>query len=167
MGRISSYTPELAAKICERLAAGESLKTICSDDDMPSEATVRGWVIDDKEGFAAPYCRARDVGLDCLADATIAIADTPVEGTKTVEKPLGDEVTRGDMIEHRRLQVDTRKWYLAKLAPKRYGERLAHEISGPNGGPVVLDDVARAARIEAIFAAAKRRRDGDSGEDLV
>ncbi len=34
-GRPSLYTEALAAKLCERLAEGESLRTICADKAMP------------------------------------------------------------------------------------------------------------------------------------
>ncbi|WP_363201534.1 hypothetical protein [Phenylobacterium sp.] len=35
----SKYDPELAARICERLAAGESLRSICrADKAMPTES---------------------------------------------------------------------------------------------------------------------------------
>lgn len=164
------YTPELAAEICKRLAAGESLRSICRGEGMPCDFTVRQWVIDDHEGFATQYARARDKGLDALAEEALAIADTPVAGVKEVEKLDREgkpytEITRGDMIEHRRLQVDTRKWYLSKLAPKRYGERTAVEVSGPDGGPIQIDDSTRAARIAAILAAAARR--SADGGDLV
>jgi hypothetical protein len=54
----------------------------------------------------------------------VEIADTPQIGTKTKTGKDGVEVTEGDMIDHRRLRVDARKWYLCKLAPKRYGDRL-------------------------------------------
>jgi hypothetical protein len=46
------------------------------------------------------------------------------------------------MIDHRRLKVDTRKWYLSKLAPKRYGDRIAVEHSGS----VSIEDRLRAGR---------------------
>lgn len=39
------------------------------------------------------------------------------------------EVSTGDMVDRSRLQVDARKWYLSKLAPKRYGEKLILEQS--------------------------------------
>jgi hypothetical protein len=40
----SSYTPALAVAICERLAAGESLRSICREDPaMPTEKTVWNW----------------------------------------------------------------------------------------------------------------------------
>jgi hypothetical protein len=131
MGRPSEYTEEKATAICALLAEGLSLREICKKDGMPPHSTVRQWVLDDRAGFAAHYARARDFGLDALADEILEIANTPKEGIKTVEKPTGTEVTNGDMIEHRRLQVEARKWYLSKLAPKRYGDKLAveHDVS--------------------------------------
>lgn len=165
-GRPSTYTPEIAALICERLATGESLRAICRDDEMPPESTVRGWVLDDVKGFSAQYARARDIGLDALAEETLAIADTPQEGEETEQTDDGYKVKRGDMLGHRKLQVDTRKWLLSKLAPKKYGEKTSMELTGANGGPVQISDTERAAKIAALLAAAKARKDGDVS-DLV
>lgn len=149
-GRPSTYQAEIAAKICARLAQGEPLKGICRDDDMPADSTVRGWVIDDVQGFAAQYARARDLGLDALAEDILSIADTPQVGQKTVSKATGLEVTEGDMIEHRRLQVDARKWYLSKVAPKKYGDKLA--IGGADDLPPIKteSDDQLAARIKRL-----------------
>lgn len=165
-GRPSTYTPEVAALICERLATGESLRAICRDDGMPPESTVRGWVLDDVQGFSAQYARARDIGLDALAEETLAIADTPVEGVRREESDDGYKEVREDMLGHRKLQVDTRKWLLSKLAPKKYGDKTSMELTGANGGPVQISDTERAAKIAAILAAAKARKDGDVS-DLV
>src|SRR4051812_2164281 len=62
LGRPSTYTAELAATICARLATGETLRAVCRDDGMPSESTVRTWALDDREGFSAHYARAREIG---------------------------------------------------------------------------------------------------------
>lgn len=169
MARPSDYTPETAAKICERLATGESLRSICRDEAMPSRPTIVRWLFDQAE-FRSQYAQAKATGIDEIAEQAIEIADTPRTGVIETDKQnrLGEDVTevqRRDMTEHRRLQVDTRKWYVGKVAPKIYGERVAHEHSGPDGGPIEIDDRTRAAKIEAIFAAAARLR--DSGADLV
>jgi hypothetical protein len=37
------YRPELARRICERVASGESLRAVCEDADMPHRATVLAW----------------------------------------------------------------------------------------------------------------------------
>jgi hypothetical protein len=146
----TKYTKELADKICAKLAEGMSLRKICEDEAMPPATTVRQWVVDDREGFAAQYARARDLGLDSLAEEIIAISDTPVTGQKTVSKATGIEITEGDMIEHRRLQVDARKWYLSKVAPKKYGDKLA--IGGADDLPPLktMTDEQIEARIKAL-----------------
>lgn len=124
------YSAALAERICERLAGGESLRGICSDAGMPPAHSVLRWARDDKEGFSEQYARAREIGYTLLADEIISIADTPQIGTKSVSKATGMEITEGDMIEHRRLQVDTRKWMLSKMLPKVYGDKQQVEHSG-------------------------------------
>jgi hypothetical protein len=123
-GRPSTYTPELAHRICERLADGETLRAICRDEGMPDERTVRGWAVDDVEGLSPQYARARQIGYHSLFDQILEIADTPQTGITTKETDKGTETRTGDMIEHRRLQVDARKWMLAKALPKIYGDKL-------------------------------------------
>lgn len=166
MGRPSSYTSEIAATICERLAAGESLRSICRDDGMPHRATVHRWLIDDVEGFCDRYTRARDIGLDEMADGMLEISDTPVEGVRREASDEGYKEVREDMLGHRKLQVETRKWYLSKLAPKKYGDKTAMELTGADGGPVQITDSERAAKVAAILASAKARKDSDVS-DLV
>ena len=104
---------------------------------MPPESTVRLWAVYDTEGFATQYTHARAVGLDCLADRVIELAESPVVATKHVQKADGGvEITTGDAVDRSRLAVDTLKWYLCKLAPKRYGERL--ELAGDNKSPLTI-----------------------------
>lgn len=117
-GRPSKYTPEIAEIILKGVSEGLSLRKVCEPDDMPSEASVRQWVIDDKEGFSAHYTRARDIGLDCRADALVEAAKEAKDAS------LG------------RLSFDADRWYLSKLAPKRYGDKITQEHTGTDGGPI-------------------------------
>lgn len=134
-GRPSTYTPEVAATICARLEAGESLRAICASDDMPARTTVRGWVIQDIEGFADRYASARDAGLEEMAEDLLEIADDAAQDVAMTEKgPVVDH----EHIARSRLRVDTRKWLLSKRLPKAYGDKSAVEVSGPGGGPVQL-----------------------------
>jgi hypothetical protein len=115
-----SRTPEIEIEILARLAEGEGLNGICRDERLPSESTVRGWVVDDAE-FAAKYARVRDIGTDCRAERLREIA--------------ADE---NIPVEHKRYIIDVEKWLASKIAPKRYGDRVAVDgtLSGPGGGPV-------------------------------
>ena len=167
-----TYTQKIADTICLRLAHGETLRAICRSDGMPDESTVRQWVLDDRNNFAPQYARARDFGLDSLSDEIIEIANTPVEGEKTKITDDGEEIMRGDMIDHRRLQVDARKWYLSKLAPKRYGDKITQEHTGADGRPL-FNDSQRDARLAALSERIKKRvvqntsTEGDDVDDLA
>lgn len=132
-GRQTVYTKAVAKRICDRLAAGESLRAICKDPGMPPERTVRWWVIDNRHGFATQYEKARNLGLDCMADQVFEIADDA--SMDVVLTPEGPKVV-GEVVARSRLRFDARRWYLSKMAPKRYGDKLLQEHSGPDGGPI-------------------------------
>lgn len=126
MGRPSSFTQEVADTICERLADGESMRSICRDENMPRVPTVLRW-LSTNEVFRAQYAHARELQADALADQILDISNTPVIGETETTKEWGTEIKRADMIEHRRLQIDARKWYAGKLRPKVYGNHIEPE----------------------------------------
>lgn len=158
-------TPALLDEICERIANGEPLRAICRDERMPSWRSVYDWINED-EAFASRIAQARELGYDAIAEEALEIANTPVMGREEEESDTGFKVKRGDMLGHRKLQVETRLKLLAKWAPKKYGERSAMELTGADGGPVQINDTERAAKIAAILAAAQARK-GEDVSDLV
>lgn len=117
-GRSTTYTEEIAAVICERIAEGESLRSICRDETMPPQRTVFDWLASNEE-FSQQYARAREAQADCYADEIVSISD----------KGSGD-------AQRDRLRVDARKWVASKLKPRKYGDRVIAEHSGPDGGPI-------------------------------
>ena len=117
------YNAEIAQRILDRIAEGEGLKTICRDDDMPPPSTVRLWVIDDREGFAAPYARAREAGLEKLAEEILDISDDASQDVKLDE--FGKKTVDYEIVQRSKLRVDTRRWLLSKLLPKKYGDRIS------------------------------------------
>lgn len=135
VGRPSDFTQEIADEICERIADGESLRSICGGENMPNKSTVFRWLAAN-DLFRDQYARAREAQAESLFDEILTIADTPQVGEKRkVKEDGGIEISTGDMIEHRRLQVDARKWMAGKLLPKKYGDKT--QLTGPDGaGPV-------------------------------
>ena len=124
---VVEFTEKLAALICERMAKGESLRSICRDENMPAESNVRFWAIQDKPaGFAAQYERSRLAQMDAWADEILDIADDTSNDTHTTTYENGIERTspNTEWISRSRLKVDARKWLMSKIAPKRYGEHL-------------------------------------------
>jgi hypothetical protein len=128
-GSVPVYTPELAAEILDRIAAGESLRSICRSEHMPVESAVRLWATEDHHGFAAQYARATLIRMHVLADEVMEIADD-----KTGD-PARD-----------RLRLDTRKWLMSKIAPKVYGDKLDLTHAAPDGGPVQFITVYEAKK---------------------
>jgi len=123
-GRPSKSTPALQKEICARLSTGEPLTVICSDEHMPCDDTVRSWA-DKDDAFSRDIAHARVRGFDAIAWDAMRIANTPIEGEETTVKPDGAmEVKRGDMLGHRKLQIETRLKLLAKWDPKRYGDKI-------------------------------------------
>ncbi len=134
-GRPSLSIEALAARICRRLAEGESLRAICADKAMPGISTVMGWLFDgNHDEFSEQYARAREAQAEIRADEIVDIADDDTNDF-TADKD-GKLVANGEHIQRSRLRVDARKWIAAKLLPKRYGDKVQH--TGDGGGPIGL-----------------------------
>lgn len=156
MSKPSGYTTEISERICAQIAGGTTLSDICRQDGMPGRTTVYAW-LDDHKDFAERFAQARVKGFDAIAEEALRIANTPVWGITETEKEWGTEVKRADMIDHRKLQIDTRLKLLAKWDPKRYGDRVTNELVGANGGPITIDDPSTASKVSRLLAAAEAR----------
>lgn len=133
-GRPSKFTKELASRICERLAAGESLRAVCRDEGMPAAQTVLRWAA--KEPFSEQYARAREIGYAHMAEELLEIADDGTNDYVERERENGTKhvVFDAEHVQRSKLRVDTRKWLLSKCLPKVYGDKIEH--SGPGGAPI-------------------------------
>lgn len=129
-GRPSDYSAELAAKICSELAEGRSLRDVCTDDGMPAESTVRGWALEDREGFSAQYARAREIGYHAMADEVLDIAD---DGRNDWMEREGVTSVNGEHISRSRLRFDARRWLLSKALPKIYGDKQVIDHRSEDG----------------------------------
>ena len=112
-GRPSSYNEQIALTIYQRIADGHSLRQICSEESMPSKATIFKWLIDFPE-FSDQYAQARALQMETMADDLLELADSADEKN----------------YNPKRLQVDTRKWLMSKLAPKKYGDNAQFNVTG-------------------------------------
>jgi len=110
--RPTQYSEPLAAEICRRLADGELLGDICRPARMPRRDTVRRWQ-GENGPFRDRYAIARDQQADALADEAIRIARN----------------ADADTVAVCRLQIDTIKWLIAKIAPRRYGEKVVADVA--------------------------------------
>ena len=148
-GRPSIYTAELAAQICEHIAQGKSLRTIAELEEMPAQSTIMAWLDGSRPEFSEQYARAREAQADKLAEEALQIADDGRSDTYLDAE--GNEKTDNEAIQRSRLRVDTRKWLASKMAPKKYGDKVA--IGGADDlGPMQtvtkdMTDAERAVRL--------------------
>lgn len=108
--------------IISRLADGESLRAICRTDGMPNRSTIMRWLDDDAD-FATKYARAKDIGLDERAEK------------------LADDMDAETDVSRAKLKFEYGRWYLSKLAPKKYGDKtlLGSDPENPLPAAVTLD----------------------------
>ena len=130
-----AYPSSVRDDICKRIAQGESLSAICRCEDMPSKPTVLDWLFVDKE-FSTQYARAREQQAEHYLDEIIAISDDV--SLDEIMDGEGNPRTNHEAIQRSRLKVDTRKWAMSKLAPKKYGDKITQEVTGANGDPISL-----------------------------
>jgi hypothetical protein len=141
-GRPSLYSLELAARICERISSGESLRQVCRDETMPCTATVMKWAREIPE-FSEHYAKARDALLEHWAEEITEIADDGSNDWMNNADPENPGYKlNGEHINRSRLRVDTRKWLLSKLAARKYGDRIAAELTGKDGGPIETKEIS-------------------------
>lgn len=132
-----AYKPEeietLFNSICTFIAEGNSLRKALRREGMPHSTTFYKWLDSSKEK-AAQYTRACEERQHVLFEECLEISNTPVEGIETtIDKDGNEIVKKGDMLQHRRLQIDTRKWMLGKMNPKKYGDKLSLDHEGNVG----------------------------------
>lgn len=134
------YTDAVADTICERLAGGETLTSICDDVGI-SRITVWAWRRAMPE-FDARVWAARIQQAEALAEQIVDLADAP---------------TAPEDVPHLRARIDARKWAAARLDPARYGDKVQLD----HRGTVTLDATQIAARLTVLLG----RLRGDELDD--
>lgn len=140
----SKYSPQMVEKICELLVCGEngtpeSLRSICSKEGMPSVNAVMRW-LGKYEDFRKQYARAKELQQEYYAEEIIDIADDCTDDVifLTAEDSHGEgakPVIKHSAIARAKLRIDTRRWLMGKLAPKKYGDKIA--LGGDDDAPAI------------------------------
>ena len=140
MGRPTKYSKAMGARICARLAMGESLRTVCKDPKLPSVQTVFNW-FDRYPEFLDHYTRAKQESADAFADEILDIADDGTNDWMEMQDKQTGEITgykvNGEALQRSRLRVDTRKWLASKMKPKKYGDRV--DLGNADDKPLKLE----------------------------
>lgn len=139
----SKNTPETIDHILDRISEGESIVKICGldrADSMPSAVLWYRWLDEDAE-LVKRYARACEARAEQIFEEILDISDDGA--LDLVANEDGSERLNSEHIQRSRLRVDSRKWMLSKLQPKKYGDKLDlnHESAGGTMTPHVIERV--------------------------
>lgn len=145
LGRPTDYTKELADSICERIATGESVRSIVRDGAMPSSSTIYRWLLDEsKQDFWEQYEKARNIQAEIMFEELLDIADDGSNDWMEKENKDGSSYTVLDHehVQRSRLRVDTRKWFLSKVLPKKFGDKIDMTTNGKDLPAPILNGLS-------------------------
>lgn len=118
--------------VCGLLAEGQSLRKICRSEipGIPSRpGTILEWLAEDSS-LAEQYTRATVVRADNRFDSL------PDRAQEMIAHYLKEGWEPKDAVNAAKLLIDTEKWGIARMSPRKYGDKIQQEVSGPEGGPV-------------------------------
>ena len=113
--------------IFSEIEKGRALRNVLKDEGTPSTSTFSIWMDRDEE-LSKRYARACEKRADVIFDDILDIADDS-SGDKMINED-GREVLNSEFVQRSRLRIDARKWILAKMNPKKYGDRTTNIIEG-------------------------------------
>jgi len=142
-GRPSTFSQEIADKICEHIAKG-GYATHLQRFGLPSSTTLGKW-LNENEEFAAQYARARERRAEHFAEEIVEIADTDPDPQRA------------------RVRVDARKWAASKLLPRVYGDNQRLEVDHTFN--ISINDALIEAQSRVIEGIAYDKRDSELSSD--
>lgn len=110
---LAVYDEEVMARICVRIAAGETLTSICKEKNQPTTWTFRNWVLR-HEQLREMYTQARELKAHTLFDEALDVAR---EIKKKGKKATSQEVRAYDIL------ITHLRWAAGKLNARDYSER--------------------------------------------
>lgn len=144
-GRPSRYSAALAERICEHIRCGDTLRKAAKKEGV-EQRTVMRWAHENAE-FCQQYARACEERLAVFEDKLLDLCEKGHEVAPRAE--IG-----GTMLQAVKLEIDTLKWMLSKLMPKKYGDRAALALEGGEK-PVEVAHKLPAEAVAPIVAALK------------
>ncbi len=135
---------DMVREICEHIAGSEQSLTVILklNPDYPNFSLWWLW-LDASQSMQDNYARAKRAQAEYMEGRLNEIADNeavmnainPLSGRPMLDRN-GDpiKITTATSVAHARLRIDTRKWLMAHLAPKKYGDRTI--IAGDPDAPL-------------------------------
>lgn len=124
-GRPSSYTPELAQKICDLIREGMSERKICMMPDMPEARTLWRWKEEHPE-FCQQSARAREESAEKFNDELMSLQDELREEMSS-RLATGEDFPKG-AVEAYKVLMQEKARQAAWRDDSRYGSRKTVKV---------------------------------------
>jgi len=164
--RPTLFTMDLADKICEKVSEELSMRTICLADEFPEARTIYRWLRQHEE-FRQQYAHAKAEAAEAFGEEILDIADDGSNDWMEVRNKKGDIeiVLDKEHVMRSRLRIDTRKWLMEKLKPKKYGlNPVGVQMMDKDGNPA---DPMGGAAIDLLAAALENVKNGKERGEKV
>jgi hypothetical protein len=132
-------------KVLDLIESGKSLRQALKDNGKPSMTVFFEWLKEDEgedlahtETKQYAYAYACEIRADKIFEEMFEIADDGTNDYMTIEK--GDNsynVEDREVTSRSKLRIDTRKWALSKMMPKKYGDKSEITLEGGEK-PIVI-----------------------------
>jgi hypothetical protein len=113
----------LLVQALELISSGMSIRKACAAVGIGSRTFTDKILLPE---FSLQYARAMEKRADAIFDELIEISDNIGEGSD---------------VQRDRLRVDTRKWVVSKMLPKKYGDKITQELTGADGSKLIPDKI--------------------------
>jgi hypothetical protein len=142
----TKYTPTLMRKICQGLASGRSLESVCAELSVDPQAVHRWRRSKSSPTAESEYQTARQDAAWTFADKALDYVDE-IQSLKddmrvgSLPAPEGKAMIRGCETQYRMMT-----WLAGKMSPSQFGDRQQVELSGQVGVkplPATPQDVMR------------------------
>ncbi len=153
--RVAKHKSDCVDILCEMTReTDKGIKRICDtvqkdNPDFPKGSTIQDWIEAD-EALSGQYARAKDFQIERLAEQILEISDD--DSLDMAFKEDGTPFVNTEHIQRSKLRVDSRKWILSKLKPKKYGDKVT--MAGDADNPLVVSHKHEMTEAELIAIAA-------------
>ena len=160
MERIDVFTQEIADLVCETIVKSDRGIHWHSRNTpgFPKPATIYNW-IEKHKSFGEQYAQAKVRQMDWIAEQIFEISDD--SRNDFIVGDDGKRIVNQEHIQRSRLRIDTRKWVMSKLVPKKWGDKIEVEATVTD---LSLTPAERDRRLSEIAAVVMARVGAPSDE---
>lgn len=132
------FNREIFDEICRRIRSGEGLLAICRDMAMHRQRFYEWLELSELPdcpaimvGLSDNYARACTARADAFQEELIDIADDAAKDI-VIDPETGKMTVDWEVVGRAKLRIDTRKWIMGQMKPKKYGKQIIDD--GPKEG---------------------------------